>query len=194
MDLTELLEAIRQEYVDRLAFALHEAKATPGARLISEAVLRDGDGVPVRDGRLNVPQRVDAVVLADDGAVETVSVDSDKMLAGFADIRFDWPGGLAVALHPLCWDALRVHFPTGSAAMDWGPLLTWYDEWFKADEDGTGDLLLAVHAVTDPADDAGGVTVQIDLGSAPVGALEDLLDALAGLDVAEVVLGQPPAG
>lgn len=194
MDLTELLEAIRQEYVDRLALAFHEAKATPGARLVSEAVLRDAHGNPVGGGgRLDVPVRVDAVVLGEDGSTETISVDSDRMIAGFADVAFDWPGGLAVALNPFCWDALRLHLPGGSAAMDWEALLTWYAEWFKADEDGTGDLLLVVHALTDPEDDAGGTAVQIDLGSAPVGALEDLLDAVAGLDVSRVVLGQPPA-
>lgn len=193
MDLTELLEAIRQQYIDSLALALHEAGAEPGARLVSEAVLRNDNGEPVREGKLNLPLRVDAVVVKENQGFDTLSVDSTQVVSGFADIQFEWPGGLTVKLNPFAWDALRIYLPEAHVGMDWEPLLGWYEEWFKAEEDGAGELLLVVHFLSDPEARDEGVELQADLGSASIGVLEDLLDALTGLDVSRVELGTRPA-
>lgn len=192
MDLSELLEAIRQNYIDQLAVALHEAKSEPGAQLVSEAVLRDEQGTAVREGRLQLPMRVDGVIVQEGEGVDSISVDSTSCVSGFADISFEWPGGLHVSLNPFFWDALRIHLPEGNPNMDWEPLRNWYEDWFRAEEDGAGDLLLVVHFLSDPEEAEQGLLLQADMGSAPVLALEELFDAFAGMDVSRVVLGTPP--
>src|SRR5262249_28092742 len=149
-------------------------------------------GQVVREGVLKLPLRVDVVIIKDGEAAESLCVASDKVPSHFVPVRFEAAaGGLHVTLHPFRWDCLRVHLPDGSAGMEWAPLLAGFEEWFRVDEDGTGDLLLAVHTISDPQEVEDGVTLTIDLGSAPVVAIDELLDALAGLDVSAVVLGDP---
>jgi len=182
MDLNDLLEPVRQSTIDRLALAIHEAKTAGGESFVSEPVLREGDRTPVPHGRLAQPARHD---------LPTGNIPGEIALPAFAPVGIEWPGGLAVVLRPFRWDALRVHFPEGNPSGDWEPLLGWFEEWFKAEEDGVGDLLLVVHSVSDPVDEGDGQTLTIDLGSAPVVAIEDLFDALAGLDVSRVEIGVP---
>lgn len=193
MDLTERLEVVRQDYVDRLALALHEVTHTPGVHAVTEPVVRDEQGQPLRAGHFHLPTRHDATLRHEGAArAEAIHITSPPVPVPFAPVRFESPGGLHVALGPFRWDALRVFLADGSAALEWEPLLAWYEEWFKISEDGTGDLLLVVHSITDPVDSPEGTTFTLDLGSASIHALEELLDALAGLDVARVELGEVP--
>jgi hypothetical protein len=64
----------------------------------------------------------------------------------------------------------------------WQPLQAWFHRWFRPDEDGTGDSLLgAVHFLSDPKVSEYKVGFEVDLGSAPVEAFEELLDAVEAL-------------
>jgi hypothetical protein len=192
MDLTERFETIRQAYIDRLAMTMHEARTTAGNRAITEAIVRDGQGAVARGGAFNLPQRVDVLIAREGAPAETVQVSSQGEPETSPSLHYEAAGGLHVKIHPFLWDRAFVHLLDGSAAMEWEPLLSWYEEWFKGDEEGAGDLLLAVHSIADPEDVEDGVTLTIDLGSMPVEAMEELLDALAGLDVSGVELGTPP--
>jgi hypothetical protein len=116
-------------------------------------------------------------------------VDSDRLLT-FEPIRFAWSGELTVTLGPFQWDNLTVRIPAAEGPADYGPLVDWFREWFREDEDGAGELLGVVHFLSDPEAAEGEVRLTADLGSAPVEAFEGLLDAVAALGVAKAVLGQ----
>ena len=74
---------------------------------------------------------------------------------------------------------------------DWQPLKEWFWHWFQQEEDGGEDSLLgAVHFLSDPEVSGKMVVFEADLGSAPVEAFEELLDAVASLSVKQCEIGQ----
>ncbi|MEM6679387.1 MAG: hypothetical protein AAF675_16105 [Pseudomonadota bacterium] len=72
----------------------------------------------------------------------------------------------------------------------WLPLRRWYLEWFQSRfSDEAPDLEGALHALEGPVEDPAGWRFTIDLGSAPVEALSDLVLALSATGAARVRIG-----
>ena len=188
MGIGELLDRIHGRYIAQFEGKLGAHK-TPGARVLSEVALVSKDGVVVREGTLNLPIRIDLVVMTDGNAPARLSVDSDVILS-FEPIKFRWEDELQVEVHPFHWDSLRLLVGNLAGVSNWSPLTDWFMKWFREDEDGAGELLGLVHFLSDPKNVEDSVEFKIDLGSAPVEAFEGLLDALVALGATHARFGQ----
>jgi len=95
-------------------------------------------------------------------------------------------------MSPFGWDrvALEVRgIDEGSAAQT---LKEWFWHWFDAeynDEPTSEGLFGVVHYLSDPEVTSTGLRVNIDLGSSPSSAFEDLLFRLADANASEVQVG-----
>jgi hypothetical protein len=180
MNLEELLEQIREVYYDAFQEAIAERRREGGPDLILEPVLLDEEGEPVREGLLNLPLRGDLFVVHGE-ELDGCSVDSTSML-DFEPFSFTVEDEHVptFTLSPFVWDSVEMTLGgLDEEATDWSPLTSWFLAWFADDEDRKeGDLAHVVHGLSDPEMTADGLRLTIDLGSAPVGAFEDLLAAV----------------
>ena len=72
----------------------------------------------------------------------------------------------------------------------WQPLQHWFWHWFKENAGEHNEALAgAVHFLSDPEVSDGAVTFAVDLGTAPVEAFEDLLDALETMGARRCEIG-----
>jgi hypothetical protein len=187
----EFVDRVRGLYAGRIESAAAEVGERQGVRVLSEVALRGADGSAVREGVLGLPVRLDLVVVSSDDSTESVSVESGGILQ-FNPLRFVWPNGLKVAMHPFQWECLVIKLVGPVDVVDWEPLAQWFLRWFREDDDGDGRSALGVvHFLSDPLTVDGATTLTADLGSSPVEAFEDLLDAIAALGVSGVVLTRP---
>jgi len=187
----ELLDQIRCYYVDRFIKTRDELLAEQNTRLILEPELRGSDGAVVTEGALQLALRTDMAVIKE-GSAKTLSIDSERMLS-FEPVSFMWGAGLGVHLGPFQWQAmrLRVRLPE---ITHWQPLQHWFWRWFKENAGEHNEALVgAVHFLSDPEVSDGTVTFAVDLGTAPVEAFEDLLDALEMMGAKHCEIGQPEA-
>src|SRR5215475_7825246 len=187
----ELLDQVRQYYLDRFIKIRDELLAEQNTRLILEPELRGSDGAVVTEGALQLALRTDMAVIKE-GSAKTLSIDSERMLS-FEPVSFMWGAGLGVHLGPFQWQAmrLRVRLPE---ITHWQPLQHWFWRWFKENAGEHNEALVgAVHFLSDPEVSDGTVTFAVDLGTAPVEAFEDLLDALEMMGAKHCEIGQPEA-
>ena len=176
MRVGELLDQVRQYYVDRFIKSRDELLAEQNTRLILEPELRGSDGAVVTEGALQLPLRTDMAVIKQ-GGTTTLSIDTERMLS-FESISFMWGAGLEVRLGPFQWQAMRLQVQLPEPTR-WQPLQHWFWCWFKENASEHNEALTgAVHFLSDPEVSDGTVTFAVDLGTAPVEAFEDLLDAL----------------
>jgi hypothetical protein len=188
MGMGELLDRIRDQYLGQFTAAVKKLRRRRGVDVRSEVVLVGADGKPVGEGKLLLPLRLDLVVVSNGEVTGKWSVDSDRRLQ-FEPITFAWGDKLRVTLRPFPWDALTIRFPKPRGRSTWRPLARWFREWFREDEDGTGEPLGVVHFLSDPEVADGRVRFTTDLGTAPVETFEGLLDAVAELGVGSVTVG-----
>ena len=179
MRIGELLDQVRQYYVDQLLKAQNELLADESVRLILEPELRGSDGATVQEGTLQLPVRTDIAVLRKE-VPELLTIDTERMLS-FEPISFMWGADLEVRLGPFQWQAMRLQVPLPQTTC-WQPLQHWFWRWFKEDAGEHNKVLVgAVHFLSDPEVTNDAVTFVVDLGTAPVEAFEDLLDAVVAL-------------
>src|SRR5262249_53632466 len=144
----ELLDQVRQYYLDRFIKTRDEFLAEPNTRLILEPVLRGSDGAVVTEGALQLPLRTDMAVIKNGGA-KTLSIDTECMLS-FEPTSFMWGAGLKVCLGPFQWQAMRLHMLLPETTR-WQPLQHWFWHWFKEDAGEHNEILAAaVHFLSDP--------------------------------------------
>ena len=189
----ELLARIRASYVETFACRLADASRGGGERVIPEVAVCQANGEIALVGSLGLPRRVDACVFADDAPARTLRFDSEKLLS-FESLSLVWGDGLKVDLHPFTWDACALRFASPGRA-DLGPLLAWFRRWFdEGDERGLTNEFPGgvVHSISGPAEEGEAWLVVVDLGSARLKAFEELLDAVAAVGAARVVVGHPP--
>lgn len=189
MRVGELLDQVRQYYVDRFIKTRDELLAEQNTRLILEPELRGDDGIVITDGVLQLPLRTDMAVIKD-AAAKTLSIDTERMLS-FDPVSFIWGAGLAVRLGPFQWQAVRLQVALPETTR-WQPLQHWFRRWFKENAGEHNEALAgAVHFLSDPELSDGAVTFATDLRTAPVEAFEDLLDALEMMGAKRCEIGHP---
>lgn len=101
-------------------------------------------------------------------------------------------GGVDIKVFPLTWDVLRVWIRIPSP--EWDRLWAWRKRWVicevgevhAPDADGVHNL---VHYLSQPKHEGGGYAMELDLGSAPVEALTELLDAFVAMCAVDINLG-----
>ena len=76
----ELLDQVRQYYLDRFIKTRDELLAEQNTRLLLEPELRGSDGAVVTEGTLQLPLRMDIAVIKD-GSAKTLSIDTERMLS-----------------------------------------------------------------------------------------------------------------
>jgi hypothetical protein len=125
-----------------------------------------------------------------EGGATTLSIDTERMLS-FESISFMSGAGLEVRLGPFQWQAMRLRVQLPETAR-WQPLRHWFWRWFKEKASEHNEALTgAAHFLSDPEVSDGTVTFAVDLGTAPVEAFEDLLDALEVMGAKHCEIGHP---
>ena len=192
MELTELLDKIRSHFVERLLEAIADERAGSDATVVHEPILRNGRGEIVRAGPLETPSRIDIVKAKDGEVIESLNVDTGQMLS-FAPFDFTWPSNeLSVTIEPFQWNWLQLQTTAAPAADQWRVMQQWYLKWFGESDPAMDQLAGAVHFFDDPRIDGAEIELTIDMGTAPVDALEELLDAAGALGAEAVRIGHFP--
>lgn len=191
MTLGELLAEIREHYLRTLRAALAEPSAGP--RRLGEPAYRLEHGELAREGPWRLPLRLDLVVLISDGA-RPQRVDSEGML-GFEPIELSWTESANLRVAPFVWDYVHVRVRGCSSVPDWGLLVDWFEHWFDPEDirpAGADGLCGVVHFLSDPQPGAadGAHEFVVDLGSASVAAVEELLDVLTRIGANRIELGE----
>jgi hypothetical protein len=189
MGVGELLDQVRQYYLDRLIAAAEKKARGKTSSVVLEPAFRNRDGIVAVAGDLQLALRKDIAIVRNGEVKELLTVDTKGMLT-FDPIAFDWGDGLRVSMGPFQWQQMPFRVPRRKA-MGWQPLQDWFWRWFRQDDDGGEDGLLGVvHFLSDPEVSGKSVAFEADLGSAPVEAFEELLDAIATLGAKRCEIGQ----
>jgi hypothetical protein len=181
MNLGDLLAMIRQDYLDTLQAAAEDAKRS-GAKVVLEPV-----------GSVAEPAL--GTVLWHDLQLngKAVAVPSEGVFAFEERIIFGWgdalPGQsepLQVVVQPFAWDAMpvRVKLPAGKA-LNLEPLRQWLEQWSAEPEETEAEFREVVHSLVQ----TGPNSLRIDMGSAPLDAWQDLLEALLAAGATQAVFG-----
>jgi hypothetical protein len=187
MGLGELLDQVRQYYLNHLIKAVEE-RSSSKMTIILEPALRNINGEAVGAGKLQLPLRRDLAVLQNGAVKELLTIDTKDMLS-FEPITFDWGDSLRVSLGPFQWQSMILQIPLPKET-DWQTLKQWFWHWFQQEEEGDESPLGAVHFLSDPEISGKAVTFEVDLGSAPVEAFEELLDAISALGAKRCEIGK----
>ena len=188
--LGQLLDEIRDYYVNRFIDAINEQSLADGVTLTHEPAFCDSNGDVVIEGELAVPSRVDLLVISDGAASDSILIDTDGILS-FEPIAFDWPeNDLNVDLHPFQWNWMQVRIFGLKTNTDWAPIRDWFIGWFQENDPADGELLGGVHWLSDPEYEDDYSQLSIDLGTAPVESFEELLDAIGQMGATRVQIGQ----
>lgn len=190
MALGELLDQIRDYYVDRFVDTINEHAAAGDTTVAHECAYRDADGNFVTEGHLGLPARADAVIIRNGAVTDSLQIDTEGMLS-FDSIVFDWPANdLQVELQPFQWNWIQLRIHGLPSDCDWNPLREWFMLWFRDDDPVDDELLGAVHFMSDPDERDEYCQVTLDLGTAPVEAFEELLDAICNMGAGRLHIGQ----
>ena len=190
MALGQLLDQIRDYYVNQFIGAINDYSAADDATIAHEPAFCNADGNVVTEGRLALPARGDLLIIRDGVVSESLEIDTDGMLS-FEPIAFDWPeNNLNVDLQPFQWNWIQLRMYGLQADADWTPIRDWFIRWFQENDPADNELLGGVHFLSDPEAGDGYLQVSIDLGTAAVESFEELLDAIGQLGADRVQIGQ----
>lgn len=187
----ELLDKIREYYLRRFREVVAE-QLDAGATVATETAYRDESGQPAGEGQFNLPARGDVFVITDGEVTESLQVDTEGMLS-FQQLSFAWESAL-VTLAPFQWNWCEVSATGNITSESASALVKWFHRWFVAEQDGTPERLLgAIHYMSDPDIERGRFNIAVDLGSAPIEALEELLDAAVVAGATKITIASGPA-
>lgn len=185
--LSPILARVRQKYLAELEQFSSEHTAGP---LIAEPFLGTSDGEIAREGALALGLRVDFAA-CQDGRTETISIDSASV-HGFEPFAVSI-SGVDVDVSPFTWDNLELRIEGVEPGALQATVRAWAVEWFREDDPGeNSDLHDCIHFLADPENHADGTRLTIDLGSARVEALLELIDRI-GQQSAHLYLCAPQA-
>jgi len=190
MDLQELLNQVRDFYLNHFRDIVKEKRRLPRVTIITEPALHQPSGQVAREGTLNLPVRTDLVVRSTN-AKDTMQVATEKPL-GFEPVVVDW-ATLKLELAPFHWEKCQAQVRGLPAQVDWHPVVDWYERWFDEFDKKVAlkkNFQEVVHRLEDPVSRQGEATLTVDFGSAPVNAFEEFLDALAQLGASSGKIGE----
>ena len=167
-----------------------EALASEGARIITEAAYRNSDGSLARDGPLALPLRGDIFVSSGNQPLKVERVDSKSALS-FEPFILEETSDAAVRIAPFHWDACNFRIRGIHNSTNWELLRDWFTHWFDEEDSNPADaqgLSGVVHFLSDPEYEGSLTLIQVDFGSAPIEAFQELLHVLqtSGANLIEV--------
>jgi|JI10StandDraft_1071094.scaffolds.fasta_scaffold00876_18 hypothetical protein len=190
MSLGKILDQVRDYYIQRFIEFVEEKSANEGTSVVHECAFADAKGNWVTQGKLALPMRGDMFVIEDGKISKSIQIDTDGMLS-FEPINFNWPQtALQVRLAPFQWNWLQLQLHDLPTNTDWSPLRSWFFNWFAEEDPPEDEISGGIHFLSDPEERDGYFQLSIDLGTAPVDAFEELLDAVKELGVVQVHMGQ----
>jgi hypothetical protein len=192
MTLGDLLEMIRQDYIDHLTASAEDLEAE-GAEVMFEPAFRDDKGEVALEGVMKLPARVDLLAKrVEDGkeTVEPVQVSAEGVFKFDGGIDVTWENGMKVKVYPFGWDMMPVRMEGVEDTTKLEPLQQWFWRWFAEPEELEGDVQEVVHYLGDPETKDGVTLIVADMGTAPLEAWQDLLDACAALGAKTVTIGE----
>jgi hypothetical protein len=190
MALGQLLNQIRDYYVSRFIDAFHEHSADGDATIAHEPAFCNADGDIITEGQFALPARGDLLIIRDGVVSDSIRIDTDGMLS-FEPIAFEWPESkVHVDLRPFQWNWMQLRIYGLRPDVDWTPIHDWFIRWFQENDPAADELLGGVHFLSDPERIDELSQLSIDLGTAPVEAFEELLDAIGQLGTDRVQIGQ----
>jgi hypothetical protein len=192
---SQILEQIRAHYLARLRQAIEDQSSDGILHVVHEAALRDTSGELLRRGDPPAPVRVDLVTLINGQIRDGSNIESETM-PGFAPLTLRWRHELPVKISPFPWNACPVQWPETVSHV--ASIVDWFEHWFDPEETrrpGDSGLLGVVHSIAKTPAAPGTIRLLIDLGSAPVEAFEELIEALhaSGAQSAEIGSSPPTA-
>ena len=186
MTVNKLLGRIRLYYLNKFEEQIRWLEASRAeSQIIIEPALLNENGEAVAEGFFDAPYRTDIVVIEDGSVTDSIMVDTEGML-GFHPVVFTWDEGLKVTLNPCQWNSIEVLFEKPPGEVQWQRLEEWFSKWFEETDFASGYFSGVVHYISDPEEMGKQVIITIDLGSAPVEALENLLDSLHLMQIKRV--------
>ncbi len=185
MNAIEYLQGIREKYVGHYR-AILRAKRDEGVQCTPEVWVRPN----VEPDRQGPPHPLCVDIMVQEEPQPSIVLIAGEATAGSLMATM-YTGEVPVKVYAAVWESLPlwVRIPDP----DWSMLDSWQQKWMDVnrapmdDEDGLGGV---VHYLGRPVAEGGGYLYELDLGSAPVDALLELLDALVAMGAIEIEVGR----
>jgi len=189
----ELLHRVWASYRRAFEHRLAEIEAEPGGRIVPEVAFATDTGEIASVGDSHLPARLDVCRVQGGRVVDAVRIPSTELLV-FEPVEFVWGKRLVVGLSPFTWDACALRFdPPAEPPVE--ALVTWFRRWFDEGDSRAATNAFPgniVHSMTDPQRIGDAWWIVVDLGSARLPALSELLDVVAEAGLRRVAVTRPP--
>ncbi len=179
MVLGDLLHMVRQDYLDALEDAYEEALET-GAPAELEPELG-----PLAWGDMRVAGKVMMVISEGEFNFKPA------ITFGWGDALPGQPEPLTVLVQPFTWDSMLIELtPADDTTITVEPMYQWLEQWASKPEglDEEGPFKMVVHSLIQ------GISPQrwmVDMGSAPLEAWQDVLEAALAAGAVRLTIGAP---
>jgi hypothetical protein len=188
------LAAVRGSYLDAFKRAVEDAKVEAqksSRKLIIEAAASVESAAGASDDGA-LPYRLDVVHLGAGGAVQPTVVGPGHDLPWEPEAaQF---GDFLAEIEPFVWHTCVVVGEPAPEADKWTQLRDWFLRWFQREgHSGEKPFGGVVHFMSEPQVDGDALRVQVDLGSAPVDALVDLLEVFGKMGARDGLVFTPDA-
>lgn len=187
--LSDLFDAVRRPYVASFEMSL---RSMPGSRILVEPAARGPTGEIKRVGALQTGFRADVMVEAEGGVSPIRLVPPTKLQ--FETVALEnFSGYQSVLFDPFEWFFCRVRLENPKP--DWSALRGWNERWFAGEDDFVAPRDAKprglVHCLDDPQplNRPGQFELRVDLGTAPIDAMFELLGALNECGTEHVWIG-----
>jgi hypothetical protein len=184
MNIKDLFEDIRSYYLKRFEdFIISKEKES--YEVIAEPEYFDKEGNLALSGQLSTPYRNDIFLLKDRKIVDSIQVDTNSMLS-FDPISFPWDDNMSVTINPFQWNFLTIKWIC-SEIPNWTKIRDWFTSEFQ-EKNSDGRFRQVVHYISDPYEEDGFFKIDLDLGSATINSIENLLDCLSKEGIRNVTI------
>jgi hypothetical protein len=186
--------AVRKQYLEAYRRAIEEAKVEAGKsgrKVLIEAAASVEAGGAGGEGSNDLPYRLDVVSLGKDGSVQPTTVSVEALPCEPADLQ---AGDFLADVESFVWNVCVIIGRPAPEAAQLEQLREWFLRWFQR-EGGGGEKPFGglVHFMSEPSVAEDVIQVQVDLGSAPVDALMDLLEVFGKMGAKEGLVFTPTA-
>lgn len=184
MTVTELFQKERNDYVGALESCLAELRKTSPEAVAEVLVEVNSPEIP-RPFRLTSPDIISGP--ASDPKISRVVKDE---VVHSTPLEASLSGGAKLLLHPLRWDNFEICL-TGKIS-DWEPYEAWVNKWLDVAEvmaPTAADFSGLIHQASMPWEQGGKWHLLIDMGSADLDALNELLGVFQTIGAEFIEIG-----